>query len=190
MSETSEAARARLSVAITAADPDRAARLARTVVKAGHEIVADPALADAHLVDLASGAAPPEGTLAPLLLLTDAAHVPGEAEIEGILSRRARPEQVDAALRAIAAGLRVRAADAPQPGFSGADEEPHPLLTPRELEVLHGISDGLSNKALARRLGISAHTVKFHLEAVFAKLGASTRAQAVAKGLRTGLIEI
>ncbi len=46
----------------------------------------------------------------------------------------------------------------------------------------------MSNKTVARRLGISAHTVKFHLEAVFAKLGATSRAEAVAKGLRRGLI--
>ena len=61
-------------------------------------------------------------------------------------------------------------------------------LTQRELEIVKLVSEGLSNKAVARRLGISAHTVKFHLEAVFAKLGAASRADAVARGLRGGLI--
>ena len=48
----------------------------------------------------------------------------------------------------------------------------------------------MSNKAIARKLGISAHTVKFHLEAVFDKLEAASRAEAVAKGLRRGLINL
>ena len=48
----------------------------------------------------------------------------------------------------------------------------------------------MSNKAVARSLGISVHTVKFHLEALFAKLDATSRAEAVAKGLRGGILEI
>ncbi len=67
---------------------------------------------------------------------------------------------------------------------------PPALLTPREIEILTAIGEGKSNKEAARALGISAHTVKFHLEAVFAKLGAANRAEAVAKGLRRRLIEV
>ena len=52
------------------------------------------------------------------------------------------------------------------------------------------LGEGLSNKAIARRLAISAHTVKYHLEAVFAKLGVASCAEAVAKGLRGGIIEL
>ncbi len=96
------------------------------------------------------------------------------------------PAQLDAALRAVAVGLRV-SLPASSPGFAEA-EPSRPLLTPRELEILACLGEGMSNKAVARRLGISAHTVKFHLEAVFAKLGATSRAEAVAKGLRRGLI--
>ena len=59
----------------------------------------------------------------------------------------------------------------------------HALLTPRELEVLAAIGAGLANKAIARQLGISLHTVKFHIESLFRKLGARSRAEAVAKGL-------
>ena len=55
------------------------------------------------------------------------------------------------------------------------------LLTPRELEVLGAIGEGLTNKAIARRLGISLHTVKFHVESLFRKLGASTRTEALAR---------
>jgi DNA-binding CsgD family transcriptional regulator len=63
-------------------------------------------------------------------------------------------------------------------------------LTPRETEILTLIGQGMSNKAVARHLGISVHTVKFHLEALFARLGATNRAEAVAKGLMGGVIEL
>jgi ATP/maltotriose-dependent transcriptional regulator MalT len=63
-------------------------------------------------------------------------------------------------------------------------------LTTREHEVLTLVADGLHNREIAGRLGVSEHTVKFHLGAVFGKLGASTRTEAVQKGLRLGLIEI
>jgi DNA-binding NarL/FixJ family response regulator len=63
-------------------------------------------------------------------------------------------------------------------------------LTARELEVLGRVADGLSNKAIAARLGISDETVKFHLSAIFGKLGASNRTDAVRHALRKGLIEL
>jgi DNA-binding NarL/FixJ family response regulator len=63
-------------------------------------------------------------------------------------------------------------------------------LTPRELDVLGLVSDGHGNRAIASRLGISEHTVKFHLASIFGKLGASTRTEAVRRGLELGLIEI
>jgi DNA-binding NarL/FixJ family response regulator len=102
------------------------------------------------------------------------------------------PRALDIALRAVAAGLQARRVGSLEPsGFAAAEEEGSAvLLTPREIEILTAISEGLSNKHIARRLGISTHTVKFHLEAVFAKLDAGSRAEAVAKGLRRGLIEL
>jgi DNA-binding NarL/FixJ family response regulator len=57
------------------------------------------------------------------------------------------------------------------------------VLTPRELDVIEAIGAGFSNKAIARELGISLHTVKFHIESLLRKLGARTRAEAVAKAL-------
>jgi DNA-binding CsgD family transcriptional regulator len=63
-------------------------------------------------------------------------------------------------------------------------------LSPREAEILALIGDGLSNKEMARRLGISGHTVKFHIESLFRKLAVGSRAEAVRKGLRQGLIEL
>jgi DNA-binding NarL/FixJ family response regulator len=63
-------------------------------------------------------------------------------------------------------------------------------LTPRELQVLQLVADGLPNKAVALRLAVSDETVKFHLAAVFGKLGASNRTDAVRLALRRGLIAI
>ena len=73
---------------------------------------------------------------------------------------------------------------APKP----APEESFPELTGREREVLELLGQGLSNKLIARRLTISEHTVKFHVGAIFTKLGASSRADAVSRGARSGLI--
>ena len=63
-------------------------------------------------------------------------------------------------------------------------------LTEREHDVLALVSDGLSNREIAGALAISEHTVKFHLASIFGKLGASTRTEAVHRGLRHGVIEI
>jgi DNA-binding CsgD family transcriptional regulator len=62
------------------------------------------------------------------------------------------------------------------------------LLSNREREILGLLADGLGNKQIAARLGISANTVKTHLELLFERLGASSRAEAVAIGVRRGLL--
>lgn len=64
------------------------------------------------------------------------------------------------------------------------------LLTPRELEVLTLLAEGLSNKAIARRLGISVHTAKFHVGALMDKLDAVGRTDAVAHAVRRGVIHL
>jgi len=108
----------------------------------------------------------------------------GKSSAHGQLPADASPDQIAAALQAVAAGLIVRVPDA-APGFGPAAEPPlADLLTPREIEVLNAMSQGASNKVIARQLGISLHTVKFYVEAVFRKLDAHSRAEAVAKGLR------
>lgn len=63
-------------------------------------------------------------------------------------------------------------------------------LTEREHDVLVLLADGLSNRDIGAALGISEHTVKFHLASIFGKLGASTRTEAVHRGLRHGVIEL
>ena len=159
-----------LLVGVIAADPVRAADLAARVALAGHTVT-EAGEADLMLADAGSLVAPEQA----VLRMGPGGAVPADLS----------PSQLDAALRAVAVGLRVTL-PAPAEGFEAA--ESRPLLTPRELEILDCLGEGLSNKAVARRLGISAHTVKFHLEAVFAKLGANSRADAVARGLRRGLI--
>jgi two-component system nitrate/nitrite response regulator NarL len=64
------------------------------------------------------------------------------------------------------------------------------LLTPREREVLRLMADGLGNKGIGTALGISAHTAKYHVAAVLAKLDAQSRTEAVTKGLREGLLPL
>ena len=63
-----------------------------------------------------------------------------------------------------------------------------PALTNREREILALLAEGLGNKQIAARLGISTNTVKTHLELLFEKLGVSSRAEAVATGVRRGLL--
>lgn len=70
------------------------------------------------------------------------------------------------------------------------DDELIEALTQREHDVLALLADGLSNRDIAKALAISEHTVKFHLASIFGKLGASTRTEAVHRGLRHGVIEI
>ena len=171
----------RLRVAVSAGGPAAARRLAALIAEAGHDVVA--ANDSAHVV-VTDGCAPsPSGR--PIVAMGV-----GEGDFAGLLPEDAEPAQVDAALRAVAAGLIVRPAAPLQPGFAALTEETMPALTPREVEVLTALADGLGNKAAARRLGISPHTVKFHIEALFRKLGARTRAEAVAKGLRRQIVEL
>ena len=64
------------------------------------------------------------------------------------------------------------------------------MLTPRELEVLGLVAEGESNKSIARRLGISVHTAKFHVASVLDKLDATGRTDAVAHAARLGIIQL
>jgi DNA-binding CsgD family transcriptional regulator len=74
------------------------------------------------------------------------------------------------------------------PGGSG--EAAEQVLSPRESEILGLLASGLGNKEIAWRLKISEHTVKFHITSVFNKLSVSSRAEAVATGIRRGLISL
>jgi DNA-binding NarL/FixJ family response regulator len=84
-----------------------------------------------------------------------------------------------------AALLKVIEADGAELADAAAPGAP---LTPRELEVLAAMADGASNKVIARRLGISFHTAKFHVAAILAKLDADSRTEAVARAAHLGLV--
>ena len=73
-------------------------------------------------------------------------------------------------------------------GITGEQDQPVEELTGRESEVLQLLTQGLANKQIAARLGISEHTVKFHVSAIYAKLGATNRAEAVRVGVQRGLV--
>jgi DNA-binding NarL/FixJ family response regulator len=176
-----------LRVLLRAGDPVRRQGLAAMVERAGHRLVTEAP--DVVLCDLAPDTAPPAEAEAPVVVL--AAHAMRGGQPAGVLPREVGAAQLDPALRAAAAGLLVRAPRGlSRDGFHPAGDEAGPLLTPREAEILTRVGQGMSNKAVARALGISVHTVKFHLEALFAKLEATSRAEAVAKGLRGGVIEL
>jgi len=107
----------------------------------------------------------------------------------GVLFRNLDGERLLVALRAVANGVAVI-----EPAFaralvtSRASAAEALALTPRETEVLALLAEGLSNKLIADRLKISEHTAKFHVNALFAKLGAETRTEAVVLAVRRGLL--
>ena len=175
-----------LRILLRTDDPVRRQGLEAMVQAAGHTVVDNTP--DVVLCDIDHDTATPPEAEAPVVALTGRGH-PGEPSA-GVLPRTVSTAQLDAALRAVAAGLLVRWPGAPSAeGFRAAREDA-PLLTPRETEILTLVGQGMSNKEAARALGISVHTVKFHLEALFTKLDATSRAEAVAKGLRGGVIEL
>ena len=173
-------AAAAIAVAVVASDAARFAMLRALVLREGHALV-ESRDADVVLIDGVVGEGWDEGAAGKPVVLIGS----NDRDAAGVLPPDASARQIDAALRAAAAGLVVRAASGPRLRvFEELRERvPHVLLTPRELDVLAAISDGLSNKGMARTLGISLHTVKFHVESLFRKLGVRTRAEAVAKGL-------
>jgi DNA-binding NarL/FixJ family response regulator len=118
--------------------------------------------------------------------------------VRAVLHADAGPREVSAALEAVAAGLAVFSPEAltalsDRTARTGVAMNPtrvaaHTPLSPREREILSLVAEGLGNKIVAARLGISEHTVKTHVTSIFEKLGAESRAEAVAIGARTGVI--
>ncbi len=166
------------------------------------ELLAAPP--DVILWDLgASGRVEPgailESGIPVLALATDATRAAEAMElgVTGILFRDGDAGRMDAALQAIALGLTVldepfreallRAELEPAGGRADLRGEE---LTPREREVLGLLAQGLSNRALGRRLGISENTARFHVNAILAKLGARSRTDAVVRAARAGLVMI
>ncbi|HEX8680821.1 MAG TPA: response regulator transcription factor [Ardenticatenaceae bacterium] len=160
-------------------------------------------VADDELLGEVRFVAPEEGTLA-VLILSEDEEARAVATLRtlplrgwGLLSPTAATEELLAAISAVSQGLVVLPLELSERMFSSYTSfgtlEPEPMdepLTPREAEVLELLSQGLSNKMIARQLQISEHTVKFHVSSVYAKLGASSRADAVSRGARRGLITL
>jgi len=119
------------------------------------------------------------------------------AGVRALLPRRASGEEIIAAIEAVATGLIVIHPDTvgalqlvPSASKRAGAVIARQPLTPREIEVLGMIAEGLGNKIIAGRLGISEHTVKFHIASIFVKLNAGSRTEAVTIGVRQGLILI
>lgn len=130
----------------------------------------------------------------PVLALTDSPERTRELlrrGARGVVSREASAERLTAASLAVAAGLHAfddaSLESLLAPGATPLDPT---LFTPRERDVLELVADGLSNKLIADRLGISEHTAKFHVRSLFDKLGADTRADLVARAARRGLLSL
>lgn len=114
------------------------------------------------------------------------------AGVRAVMPADAGGAELTAALHAVARGLIVLHPDilAAAATLPRSDTDAHRNLTPRELEVVDMLAEGLSNHAIARRLGISRHTVKFHVASVLAKLRASSRTKAVMIAVRRGLVRV
>jgi DNA-binding NarL/FixJ family response regulator len=128
----------------------------------------------------------------PVILLMDpsSSHVANSAlrsGIRGAISSDATPQELESAVNAVNAGLVVTAAEFLRELHPFAEQLLEPLSA-RELEVLDQLAEGLSNKLIAHRLNISEHTVKTHVASIFAKLGASSRTEAVSQAIRRGLV--
>jgi len=114
-----------------------------------------------------------------------------KAGARAVLHRSSSRNEIIAAIKVITSGLVVLPPEllatllheAPP-----ADDVLKAQLTRRELEVLAAMADGASNKAIARQLGISFHTAKFHVAAILDKLDADSRTEAVAKAAQSGLV--
>lgn len=145
--------------------------------------------------------APPAGALHPAYVLLAGGEEPAWTQealrlgVRAMLPRNASAGEILAAIDAAANGLAVIGpadlesllAAAPE-RFLDSAAPAATTLTAREMEVLRMLAEGAANKAIAWKLAISEHTVKFHVASILSKLGAGTRTEAVAIGIRRGLV--
>ena len=181
-----------------------------TVVKGGSdidsltdevmELQADVVLLDWNSSDFESISQSKQFISATIILLNELEDIDFgailNAGVKGILPQTSTESEIIAAVEAVASGLVVLHPEIidnlqlqkttnlqQQVGINSIE-----TLTPREIEILQMLTPGLSNKAIAKQLSISDHTVKFHVSSIFQKLNVSTRTEAVAVGVRLGLI--
>ena len=129
-----------------------------------------------------------------LVLISDesATAVVSTRRFNGVLPRDVKSRVLLAALKAIEQGLTVADPQLTDILLSRGSmiDQPAEPLTPRELEILQLLAEGIPNKSIALRLGISDHTVKFHVNSILGKLGVQNRTEAVSRGARLGLIKL
>ena len=180
-----------LRIVVAGRDPLARVGLA-TILRDFEDILIVDCDGDVALVD--AGATVGKCDIPSLLLVTDLAQASEAlaAGARGVISRNSSPRQIHAALRAIAEGLRVIDGEAllQAPVSHTDDAELLEPLTAREREVLHLLSAGMTNKEIASRLGITEHTIKFHVNAILGKLGAETRTEAVVHAARLGIVTL
>jgi two-component system, NarL family, nitrate/nitrite response regulator NarL len=188
-------------------DPLALAGLAALLAGRGVEVVAHAspgedlaAAVAAHAPDVVlwdlgpAGAGPVREVGVPVLALAGTAASPDAglpAGARGLVFRDSPADRLEAAAGAVARGLLVFDEGLARPlrrDPVAASPELLEPLTPREAEVLQLLAQGLPNRAIALRLAISDHTVKFHVNAILGKLGAATRTEAVAQAVRLGLV--
>ena len=189
-------------VLVVAALPAVRANLRDQLVEGAIEVVGDVSVetleaptrdVDVLVVDapngMVDGLAALDELAIPIVMLADdpyQAATPRRAP-RALLSRDLSAEELAAAVTAVAHGMTVFG-----PGKAVADPAwlVHDALTARELDVLRLVAAGLTNKAIAQRLAISEHTVKFHMRTLLAKLQAASRTEAVSVAVRRGLLAL
>src|SRR6202162_2623183 len=141
----------------------------------------------------------PDATIVLLTEVSDARSISRllRSGVRAILSRESEPDDVLSAIFAVYDGLVLLSMPTAESLAAVFGDQPLEVedelseeITSRETDVLRMLAEGLVNKDIAARLGISEHTVKFHVSSILDKLGASTRTEAVTQGIRRGLIPI
>ena len=132
----------------------------------------------------------PEDAPPVLALVADETQADGAraAGARGVLLRGTDAGVMLPALTAVARGLVVLDPSLAARATTPRSSDPAPDLTPRERQALSLLAEGLPNKTIASRMGISEHTVKFHVNSILGKLGAQSRTEAVTRATRLGLI--
>ena len=195
-----------IKVALLTDDPLLRAGLSSLLAQVGSIDVVDSDAAEVALWDAGTDA---DKTLARLgelrdlpmpavAVVGDVAHVQPAlaAGARGVVLRDQVGPGIRAALAAVRSGLTVMDSALaeglvpPAPARAAGNGKGRGELTERERQVVQLLSEGLSNKLIADRLGISDHTAKFHVNGVMAKLGASTRTEAVVEAVRRGLVTL
>ena len=187
-------------VAVRAPYPSvRAGLRAMLASQPGITLVDDGPEADVTVADLPEDGTPEDWPAGPSVLLAgspaDYVRLPGDGVPRAYLLKEATASELAAAVSAVTNGLAVLApavAAALPPAGRQPGEAPAAglSLSERKVEVLQHIAAGLPNKGIAHQLGISEHTVKFHVGAILTKLDAASRTEAVAIAVRHGLLPL